>query len=119
MDVFYARSADGPAPAAAKPVCRFYSATANSHFYTAGAGECEYLKRPDSGWAYEGIVFRILVPTKGVCYPGTRSVFRLYNDRAAQNDANHRFVTSADTYRHMIANGWVGEGVVFCEPAPV
>jgi len=35
---------------------------------------------------------------------------------AAQADSNHRFVTSADTYRHMVANGWVGEGVAFSSP---
>ncbi|MBI2782835.1 MAG: hypothetical protein EPO03_12410 [Porticoccaceae bacterium] len=77
------------------------------------------LKQPGSGWTYEGIAFRALVPTNGACYPGTRPVWRLYNGRFAQNDSNHRFVTSVDVYRHMMANGWIGEGVVFCEPAPV
>jgi len=114
IDFFHAWSAYGPAPAAAKPVCRFYSSAVNSHFYTAGANECELLKHPGSGWTYEGIAFRALVPTKGVCYPGTRPVWRLYNNRFAQLDSNHRFVTSADTYWHMMANGWIGEGVVFC-----
>ena len=113
---FNAWPADGPAPDAAKPVCRFYSAAVNSHFYTAGPNECELLKQPSSGWTYEGIAFRALLPTKGSCYPGTTPVWRLYNDRFAQADSNHRFVTSADTYRHMIANGWIGEGVAFCSP---
>ena len=113
---FNAWPADGLAPTAAKPVCRFYSAAVNSHFYTAGAGECESLKQPSSGWTYEGIAFRALVPTKGSCYPGTHPVWRLYNDRFAQSDSNHRFVASEDTYRHMIANGWIGEGVAFCSP---
>ncbi len=113
---FKAWPADGPAPAAAKPVCRFYSSLVNSHFYTAGANECELLKQSGSGWTYEGIAFRALVPTKGSCYPGTTPVWRLYNDRFAQADSNHRFVVSADTYRHMIGNGWVGEGVAFCSP---
>ena len=113
---FNAWPADGPAPAAAKPVCRFFSSLVNSHFYTAGAGECEMLKQPSSGWTYEGIAFRALVPTKGSCYPGTHPVWRLYNDRFAQSDSNHRFVVSEDTYRHMIANGWIGEGVAFCSP---
>ncbi len=113
---FNAWPAAGPAPTAAKPVCRFYSAVVNSHFYTAGANECELLKQPGSGWTYEGIAFRALVPTKGSCYPGTTPVWRLYNDRFAQADSNHRFVVSPDTYRHMIANGWIGEGVAFCSP---
>ena len=111
---FHVWPADGPAPAAAKPVCRFYSAAVNSHFYTAGPNECELLKQPGSGWTYEGIAFRALVPTQGSCYPGTVPVWRLYNDRAAQADSNHRFVAGIDIYRHMIANGWVGEGVAFC-----
>jgi hypothetical protein len=113
---FNAWPAAGPAPAAAKPVCRFYSAVVNSHFYTAGPNECELLKQPGSGWTYEGIAFRALVPTKGSCYPGTTPVWRLYNDRFAQADSNHRFVASPDTYRHMMANGWIGEGVAFCSP---
>jgi hypothetical protein len=113
---FNAWPAAGPAPDAAKPVCRFYSAAVNSHFYTAGPNECESLKQPSSGWIYEGIAFRALVPTKGSCYPGTTPVWRLYNDRFAQADSNHRFVASADTYRHMMANGWIGEGVAFCSP---
>ena len=113
---FKAWPAAGPAPAAAKPVCRFYSSLVNSHFYTAGINECELLKQSGSGWTYEGIAFRALVPTKGSCYPGTTPVWRLYNDRFAQADSNHCFVVSADTYRHMIGNGWVGEGVAFCSP---
>jgi len=113
---FYVWPAAGPAPAVAKPACRFYSTLVNSHFYTAGTGECEMLKQPGSGWTYEGIAFRALVPTKGSCYPGTTPVWRLYNDRFAQADSNHRFVASADTYRHMMANGWIGEGVAFCSP---
>ncbi len=115
-DGFHAWPADGPAPDAAKPVCRFYSAAVNSHFYTAGPNECELLKQPGSGWTYEGIAFRALVPAKGSCYPGTSPVWRLYNDRFAQSDSNHRLVISTDTYRHMIANGWIGEGVAFCSP---
>jgi len=113
---FNAWPAAGPAPDAAKPVCRFYSAAVNSHFYTAGPNECELLKQPGSGWTYEGIAFRALVPAQGSCHPGTTPVWRLYNDRFAQADSNHRFVASPDTYRHMMANGWIGEGVAFCSP---
>jgi hypothetical protein len=47
---------------------------------------------------------------------GTTPVWRLYNDRAAQLDSNHRFVASGETYRAMIAEGWIGEGVAFCSP---
>ncbi|MBN9425027.1 MAG: hypothetical protein J0H09_00820 [Burkholderiales bacterium] len=108
--------AAGAAPDAAKPVCRFYSQVVNSHFYTAGAAECEGLKQAGSGWAYEGIAFRALIPKGGSCPGGTVPIWRLYNDRAAQADSNHRFVASGETYRSMIANGWVAEGVAFCSP---
>ena len=43
-------------------VCRFYTAGANSHFYTAFADECSGLKGPNTGWKYEGLSFRIQVP---------------------------------------------------------
>lgn len=113
---FRAWPADSPAPTAAQPVCRFYSALVNSHFYTAGPRECESLQQPGSGWSYEGIAFRALVPTKGSCPAGTVPVWRLFNDRAAAGDSNHRFIASSDTYRHMMANGWIGEGAAFCSP---
>lgn len=45
------------------------------------------LKQPGSGWTYEGIAFRALVPTKSSCYPGTTPVWRLYNDRFAKRTA--------------------------------
>ena len=80
-DGFKVWPAAGSAPAAAKPVCRFYSPSVNSHFYTAGSGEYESLKFPRSGWTYEGIAFRALAPTNRSCYPGTTPEWRLYNKR--------------------------------------
>lgn len=120
--------ADGPAPEAALPVCRFYSSLVNSHFYTASEEECDYLQSFDSGWEYEGIAFRALVPIEGSCPSGTTPVWRLYNGRADLRDSNHRFLTSTETYRTMIEYGlhfltgpinraaWVGEGLVYCSP---
>jgi hypothetical protein len=108
--------ADDPAPEAAVPVCRFYSELVNSHFYTGSANECAMLQEEGSGWTYEGIAFQALLPVKGACPAGTTPVWRLYNDRAAEFDSNHRFVASGDTYRAMIAEGWIGEGVAFCSP---
>ncbi len=113
---FNAWPADGPAPIAAQPVCRFYSSSANSHFYVVDGEECAQLKTEDSGWTYEGIGFRALMATAGSCPPGTDPVWRLYNNRAAQNDSNHRFTTSTASYQSMIAQGWIGEGAAFCSP---
>lgn len=108
--------AAGPAPDAAQAVCRFYSQIVNSHFYTASSAECDGLRQAGTGWTYEGIAFRALVPERTSCPGGTIPVWRLFNNRAAQQDSNHRFVASSETYRSMIADGWVGEGVAFCSP---
>lgn len=109
--------ADGPAPESAQPVCRFYSALVNSHFYTGREKECTLLREEDHGWEYEGIAFRALMPAKGgACPPGTWPVWRLYNNRYAQQDSNHRFVASVGIYHGMLAAGWIGEGVAFCSP---
>jgi serine protease len=113
---FYVWTRDSDAPAAAVPVCRFYSFLVNSHFYTAGEAECELLKQNGSGWIYEGIAFQALVPTGGACPAGTDPVWRLYNNRFEQLDSNHRFVASSETYRTMMAAGWIGEGIAFCSP---
>ncbi|MDX5299448.1 MAG: hypothetical protein LPK85_10930, partial [Gammaproteobacteria bacterium] len=113
---FRAWPANGAAPSIAKPVCRFYSHLVNSHFYTASNDECEYLKNSNSGWIYEGIAFKSLVATAGACTYGTNPILRLYNDRAAEMDSNHRFVTSESIYHTMISDDWIGEGVAFCAP---
>ena len=44
----------------------------------------------------------------------SRPVFRAYNNRAAFNDSNHRYMTERGDYDAMIAAGWIGEGPVFC-----
>lgn len=113
---FNAWHADDPAPSTAVPVCRFYSYQANSHFYTGDEEECTMLQEEDHGWEYEGIAFQALIPIGGACPAGTDPVWRLYNNRFAELDSNHRFVASSETYRTMMAAGWTGEGVAFCSP---
>lgn len=114
---FNAWPADGPAPESAQPVCRFYSDRVKSYFYTGREKECTLLREEDHGWEYEGIAFQALMPAKGgACPPGTDPVWRLYNNRHAQQDSNHRFVASVGIYHSMVADGWIGEGVAFCSP---
>jgi hypothetical protein len=51
-----------PSDTTVAPVCRFYGVPAggpNSHFFTASTSECDIVKRPGSGWFYEGIGFYI------------------------------------------------------------
>lgn len=126
---FHAWLRQEDAPPGAQPVCRFYAAGPNSHFYTASADECAGLKsleqaqradaaargQPFLGWAYEGIAFYALVPSNGQCPSSTSPVWRSYNDRAAEDDSNHRF--TVDPQQHLAMQGWADEGPVFCSPA--
>src|SRR5690606_25862465 len=98
------------------PVCRFYSYLVNSHFYTGDPDECGMLRDNDLGWTYEGIAFQALLPIDGACLPGTAPVRRMYNNRADELDSNHRFTTSRETYRNMVPEGWLAEGIAFCSP---
>lgn len=101
------------------PVCRFYGTPGkgpNSHFYTADSGECNQVKA-DPGWYYEGVAFYNKLPQNGNCPSGYPPIYRVYNNRAAANDANHRFITSKPDYDKMVAAGWLGEGIVMCAPS--
>ena len=114
-------------PAGALQVCRFYGHLTigpNSHFYTADPGECAFLKQLEAQtpfgtprWNFEENAFAIDVPVAGAC-PATApiAIWRAYNDRAAQNDSNHRYTTDLGIYQDMIRQGWRGEGVVMCAP---
>ena len=120
----------GDAPPSAKAVCRFYAKGPNSHFYTGNEGDCEYLKaleaqqraaaeaagKPFLGWAFENIAFYALVPENGQCPGGTTPVYRAYNNRAAQNDSNHRFTPDSQQRAAMLLSSWADEGVAFCSP---
>jgi len=105
------------APAGAAAVCRFYGNVAaggpNGHFYTADAAECAQVKQ-DAGWHYERIEFYVQTKVGGACPANTAPVYRAYNGRFAQHDSNHRYTTDVATYNGMVAQGWSGEGVVFC-----
>lgn len=113
-------------PDNALPVCRFYGSVIpgpNSHFYTASPGECNFLKDlqlitlgGQPRWNFEGIAFAIVLPATGGCPAGHQPIYRAYNNKAAQNDSNHRFTTQINLYQEMINRGWVGEGVMMCAP---
>jgi dienelactone hydrolase len=98
------------------PVCRFYGTPGrgpNSHFFTADADECAFVKK-DPGWTFEGLTMRVIPATAGVCPTDTIPVFRVYNNRFLQNDSNHRYTTSRMTREQMKARGSLDEGTVFC-----
>jgi uncharacterized protein YkwD len=117
------------APADTRPVCRFYSPGANSHFYAQDAAECGGLKSLEAserslkaasgatltGWLYEGIAFYIQVPSGGACAPGTQAILRVYNNGYATGEgSNHRFVDDPALADQMVARSWILEGVSFC-----
>jgi hypothetical protein len=118
------------APSGAAPVCRFYAAGPNSHFYTGSSQECGYLRgletqqraeasargEPFLGWAYEAIAFWTVVPQAGQCPAGMVPVYRAYNDRALQRDSNHRFMVDA-AQRDAMSFGWLDEGAHLCSPS--
>ncbi len=54
------------------------------------------------------------VPNNNVCPVGSVPVYRLYNNRFAQNDSNHRFTTDMDVVNQMTQSGWLFEGVKMC-----
>jgi hypothetical protein len=101
----------------AVPVCRFYGRPAggpNSHFFTADAGECAFV-RTTGGWFYEGVWFwAVPVAANGTCPSGMLKVLRAYNKGFPRNDSNHRFTTSDSTWQEMARQGWAHEGAVMC-----
>ncbi len=113
-------------PYSVRPSCRFYGTPGigpDSHFYSLDERECAKVKL-DQGWTFEaGSVFAAQLSAyiydAGIgkyrldCKE-QRPVYRLYNNRFAQNDSNHRYVDDLALYEVMQAQGWKGEGMVFC-----
>lgn len=99
-------------------VCRFFSgatfAPLFSHFYTPYGGECSALKKPGSGWTYEGLVTVFGMPDGDTigsrwCRPGRIPLYRAYNDKAS-GAPNHRYTIDPAILDAMIAQGWTMEG---------
>ena len=95
------------------PIKRFYAPGPNSHFFTGLASDVAILDRPGSGWLLENVAFYTAMPDASGRCSGT-AVYRLYNNRAAQNDSNHRYTADETARALMTARGWVDEGVAFC-----
>ena len=102
-------------PPDALPVCRFYGTPGrgpSSNFYTVRASECAAVNL-DPEWTYEGIAFYAYAPVNDQCAVGRQAVCRVYNNRLALNNSNHRYLTDAGEYARMQMLGWVPEVVVF------
>jgi len=116
-------------PEGARPVFRFYGSVApgpNGHFFTVDVDEARNLQRAEldtpatfKRWNFEELSFAIRPAENGGC-PGAAPVriYRVYNDGFARGkDSNHRLLTDFNLYAQMLAQGWIGEGVVMCGPA--
>jgi hypothetical protein len=70
--------------------------------------------KKDPGWTFEGYGFYATPAVNGQCEAPLVPVHRLYNNRAAQRDSNHRHVTDMSLISPMLIAGWAYEGVAFC-----
>ena len=110
----------GAPPANTLPICRYYFSPplANTHFYGTPA-DCTAIAGAFAGNSAaknEGIDFAVAVPDGAGNCPATApvKVYRSFNNRAAQNDGNHRYTVSTARYDQMTAAGYAKEGAVFC-----
>jgi uncharacterized protein DUF5648 len=108
-------------------VCRFYGSLSpgpNSHFYTADADECAFLKQLQAGtpatdrrWNFESNDFSTTPAVNRDCPAGLVPVYRAYNNGFARNiDSNHRITSNAAAIQAVVTRGWIDEGVVMCAP---
>ena len=106
---FRAWIAPGPGT---NPVCRFYlpPATGDSHFYSADPAECDRVRAGNPTFADEGTRFHVALPdpASGACPAATAPVYRFWNRRSG--DTNHRYTTSLQIARDMLARGYAPEG---------
>lgn len=89
----------------------------NSHYFTANPAECGYL-RNTIGWSYIAAPFGAKRPVDGVCPSDAPVGLKvLYNNRAAENDSNHRYTSDQAIYDQMLAYGWTGYDAQLCVKA--
>jgi hypothetical protein len=110
----------GAPPVGTVPICRYYFSPplANTHFYGTPP-DCAAVATAFAGNASvknDGIDFAVATPdAAGNCPTSSPvKVYRSFNNRAAQNDGNHRYTVSKARYDQMTAAGYSGEGAVFC-----
>ena len=105
-------------------VCRFHGnpvSGPNSHFYTAGQGECDSLKSSydatKPSWKFESLDFATTRLVTSQCPDGTVPVYRAYNNGSARGiDSNHRLTTNRTALDQVVARGWIDEGIAMCAP---
>lgn len=83
---------------AVQDMYRLYNPNSGEHFYTANAGERDYLNR--IGWNYEGVGWKAPVTS-------AHPVYRLYNPNAG----DHHYTMNAGERDNLVRLGWNYEGI--------
>jgi hypothetical protein len=124
----WSRTGNAFISAGATAVCRFYGSQSpgpNSHFYTADAGECAFLRAlqastpaTEKRWNFESFDFLTTAPvSRNNCPVNTKAIYRAYNNGFARGiDSNHRITGNLAAIQAVVARGWINEGVVMCAP---
>src|SRR5262249_1638602 len=81
----------------------------SGHFYTNNPAEAQTL-RMGSVWVQEAEnAFYMMASPTGICPPGTRPLYRLYNNGQG-GSPNHRYTTDPTIRTQLIPAGCVREG---------
>lgn len=115
------------APAAPGAVCRYRISLTNSNWAVSPAApfSSHFYGLPDdcslvasaglANFAGEGLDFAVTRPLAGVCPASAPvAVYRALRKVTQVDVPNHRYTVDFGSYSQMLAQGWSGEGVVFC-----
>ena len=104
----------GPVPSAAVPLFELeYPKPFAGAFMTTSLADANRL-RGEGFTLHTGSAEPHVLPlVNGACPMGSVPIYRVFNPKAIA----HRYLSSFDTYNALSANGFVGEGLVFCTPS--
>ena len=89
-----------------------YPKPLNGSFRTTSLADANRLVSDGFTLKSDSLEEHVLPKVNGACPMGSKPVYRLFNARVIA----HRYVANLDTYNALAANGWTGEGSVFCAP---
>ncbi len=103
----------GPVPSAAVPLYWLdYPKPLAGAFRTTSLVDANRLRGEGFTLKTDSLEDHVLPVVNGACPMGSVPVYRVFNPKAIA----HRYLSSFDTYNALAANGFVGEGLVFCTP---
>jgi uncharacterized protein (DUF1800 family) len=110
-------TAQGATDLGAKPVCRFFSPSVVSHFFSIDAAECDLLANTP-GFVNEGVAWYAQPKIGASCTENTAPLYRTFNNgsSAGNGPANHRYFSDYSFYQTYAAKGYALEGLTMCLP---